>query len=138
MFSIINISTYDHRPLEHGIHCTCNFFFFFQECGKFEACAGRGLHAHHPRDCLFFLRDFDVEELQQFLQEKNVEFDTEPPKEQVEAAKREKQKQREEEAVAANGMCNDSLRTMLLPRSEGGLYSSYKTAVVQGHDLLVL
>ena len=82
---------------------TCNFFFF-QECGKFEACAGRGLHAHHPRDCLFFLRDFDVEELQQFLQEKNVEFDTEPPKEQVEAAKREKQKQREEEAVAANGM----------------------------------
>ena len=59
-----------------------------QQCGKLKSCEKMGLHAHHPRDCLFRLRDFDVEELQRFLRENNVEFDVDPPREQVKAARR--------------------------------------------------
>ena len=43
------------------------------------SCAQRGLHAHHPRDCLFYLRDFPVVKLQQLLRDRGVEYDTEPP-----------------------------------------------------------
>lgn len=42
-----------------------------------------GLHAHHPRDCLFYLRDRRVEELQQLLQENGIEYDTEPAQDQL-------------------------------------------------------
>ncbi|OCT97985.1 ring finger protein 31 S homeolog isoform X1 [Xenopus laevis] len=37
------------------------------------------LHAHHPRDCLFYLRDWDVTRLQRLLQMSKVQFNTEPP-----------------------------------------------------------
>ncbi|XP_078064744.1 E3 ubiquitin-protein ligase RNF31-like, partial [Mustelus asterias] len=37
------------------------------------------LHAHHPRDCLFYLRDWPVDRLQTLLQDNNVIFDREPP-----------------------------------------------------------
>ena len=47
-----------------------------------------GLHAHHPRDCLFYLRDESVESLQKLLQDNNVKFDTEPPEGQVMAEAR--------------------------------------------------
>ncbi|EDO46475.1 predicted protein, partial [Nematostella vectensis] len=53
-------------PFRHGAHCPVS-----------PHCAMRGLHAHHPRDCLFYLRDRDPEELQQLLAENNVAFDTE-------------------------------------------------------------
>nr|XP_033780129.1 E3 ubiquitin-protein ligase RNF31 [Geotrypetes seraphini]XP_033780130.1 E3 ubiquitin-protein ligase RNF31 [Geotrypetes seraphini] len=39
----------------------------------------KSLHAHHPRDCLFYLRDWDVEHLQRLLQTKDLEFNTNPP-----------------------------------------------------------
>ncbi|KAM3821709.1 E3 ubiquitin-protein ligase RNF31 isoform 1-T1 [Vipera latastei] len=39
----------------------------------------RSLHGHHPRDCLFYLRDWAVPRLQQLLQENNVAFNTDPP-----------------------------------------------------------
>ena len=58
-----------------------------QACGRFESCAARGLHAHHPRDCLFYLRDFTVKELQDFLRGHKVEFDTEPPQAQLDAVR---------------------------------------------------
>ena len=58
----------------------------FQACGRFESCAKIGLHAHHPRDCLFYMRDFDVKELQDFLGKNKVEFKTEPSEEQIAAA----------------------------------------------------
>ena len=70
-----------------------------QECGKYNSCATRGLHAHHPRDCLFFLRDFKVKELQDFLKENKMEFDTEAPKEQIEAAKRKKREKKDKKAA---------------------------------------
>ncbi|XP_065270615.1 E3 ubiquitin-protein ligase RNF31 [Emys orbicularis] len=39
----------------------------------------QSLHGHHPRDCLFYLRDWDVERLQRLLQDNGVIFNTEPP-----------------------------------------------------------
>ena len=46
-----------------------------QACGKFEACKDKGLHAHHPRDCLYYLRDFGVKELQKLLTDNQIKFD---------------------------------------------------------------
>ncbi|KAM4807802.1 E3 ubiquitin-protein ligase RNF31 isoform 1-T1 [Rhinophrynus dorsalis] len=37
------------------------------------------LHAHHPRDCLFYLRDWEVIRLQRLLQMSQVQFNTDPP-----------------------------------------------------------
>ncbi|XP_067389169.1 LOW QUALITY PROTEIN: E3 ubiquitin-protein ligase RNF31 [Emydura macquarii macquarii] len=39
----------------------------------------QSLHGHHPRDCLFYLRDWDVGRLQRLLQDNGVVFNTEPP-----------------------------------------------------------
>ncbi|KAG7311353.1 hypothetical protein JYU34_002392 [Plutella xylostella] len=46
-------------------------------CGLSEYCARLGLHAHHPRNCLFYLRDKEPHELQTLLQMNNIEFSTE-------------------------------------------------------------
>lgn len=52
------------------IHFTCS------KC-KFQFCAGcneemkqipeKGLYAHHPRDCFYYLRDLKVEQLKELL-----------------------------------------------------------------------
>lgn len=36
-------------------------------CGVSDYCAKLGLHAHHPRNCLFYLRDKEPLELKQLL-----------------------------------------------------------------------
>ena len=59
-----------------------------QDCTKYESCRNKGLHAHHPRDCLFYLRDESVDNLQKLLNENNAQYDTEPPKGQVMAEAR--------------------------------------------------
>lgn len=41
-------------------------------------CSLNGLHAHHPRDCLFYLRDWEPPRLQALLQRSGVEFNTDP------------------------------------------------------------
>ncbi|XP_060800894.1 E3 ubiquitin-protein ligase lubel isoform X2 [Amyelois transitella] len=48
-------------------------------CGLSEYCAKLGLHAHHPRNCLFYLRDKEPHELQTLLQMNNVPYETESP-----------------------------------------------------------
>lgn len=45
-------------------------------CGLSEYCAKLGLHAHHPRNCLFYLRDKEPHELQTLLQMNNVNYET--------------------------------------------------------------
>ena len=50
-------------------------FVCFQACDFSANCARRGIHAHHPRDCLFFLRDWDTVRLQQLLRENNVNYE---------------------------------------------------------------
>ncbi|XP_049455334.1 E3 ubiquitin-protein ligase RNF31 isoform X1 [Epinephelus fuscoguttatus] len=44
-----------------------------------DECSVSGLHAHHPRDCLFYLRDWEPSRLQGLLQNNGVAFNTEPP-----------------------------------------------------------
>ncbi|KAM6919151.1 E3 ubiquitin-protein ligase RNF31 [Xenentodon cancila] len=44
-----------------------------------DECSVSGLHAHHPRDCLFYLRDWEPSRLQVLLQNNGIEFNTEPP-----------------------------------------------------------
>ena len=48
-------------------------------CGKGPGCAKMGLHAHHPRNCLFYLRDKEVPDLHRILKKAKVEFKTDPP-----------------------------------------------------------
>ncbi|KAH8279778.1 hypothetical protein KR054_005550 [Drosophila jambulina] len=55
------------RPFMMGAKCTVSPY-----------CAKLGLHAHHPRNCLFYLRDKIPLQLQFLLKEQKVHFDTEP------------------------------------------------------------
>ena len=41
------------------------------KCGKGAGCARMGLHAHHPRNCLFYLRDKEPADLQKLLKVKS-------------------------------------------------------------------
>ena len=46
------------------------------KCGKGAGCARMGLHAHHPRNCLFYLRDKEPADLQKLLKVcKNFAFE---------------------------------------------------------------
>lgn len=68
--------------------CTqCKFEFCFgcnkpfmmgAKCDVSPYCAKLGLHAHHPRNCLFYLRDKEPKDLQTLLTMHNVSYDTEP------------------------------------------------------------
>ncbi|XP_051169969.1 E3 ubiquitin-protein ligase lubel isoform X2 [Leptopilina boulardi] len=73
------------------MHFTCNQckYEFCCGCGKTFVmgakcdvsvyCAKLGLHAHHPRNCLFYLRDKEPEQLQQLLKESGIEFNINGP-----------------------------------------------------------
>ncbi|KAG5896884.1 hypothetical protein JTB14_033523 [Gonioctena quinquepunctata] len=52
-------------------------FMMGAKCVISQYCAKLGLHAHHPRNCLFYLRDKEPQELQRLLRENNIPFDTE-------------------------------------------------------------
>ena len=54
-----------------------------QDCTKYESCHIKGLHSHHPRNCLFYLRDEEINDLQKLLNDNKVEYDTKPPEGQV-------------------------------------------------------
>ena len=60
--------------------CGCGRRFVMgAKCGVSPYCAKLGLHAHHPRNCLFYLRDKEPSELQQLLRDHSIIFDTEEP-----------------------------------------------------------
>ncbi|GFR22578.1 e3 ubiquitin-protein ligase RNF31 [Trichonephila clavata] len=50
-----------------------------QKCGVSDFCGKLGLHAHHPRNCLFYLRDKDPEDLQKLLDMSGVKYNRDPP-----------------------------------------------------------
>ncbi|XP_013778597.1 uncharacterized protein LOC106463128 isoform X1 [Limulus polyphemus] len=50
-----------------------------KKCGLSNFCEKLGLHAHHPRNCLFYLRDKDPADLQELLDAYNVPYNKEPP-----------------------------------------------------------
>nr|XP_046917921.1 E3 ubiquitin-protein ligase lubel-like [Dermatophagoides farinae] len=45
-------------------------------CFRAKLCERLGLHAHHPRNCLFYLRDKDIGDLQKLLDQNNIEYKT--------------------------------------------------------------
>lgn len=59
--------------------CYNTFFHTNNKCTDASCLVKMTLHAHHPRDCLFYLRDWDVDRLQKLLQDNNVVFNTDPP-----------------------------------------------------------
>ncbi|XP_049317234.1 E3 ubiquitin-protein ligase lubel isoform X1 [Bactrocera dorsalis] len=55
------------KPFMMGAKCTISSY-----------CAKLGLHAHHPRNCLFYLRDKLPIQLQMLLKQNNIQYDEEP------------------------------------------------------------
>ncbi|XP_022686425.1 uncharacterized protein LOC111259021 isoform X2 [Varroa jacobsoni] len=49
------------RPYKHG-----------DKCGFSVTCSRMGLHAHHPRNCLFYLRDKEYDKLEALLKDAGV------------------------------------------------------------------
>ncbi|XP_018425140.1 PREDICTED: E3 ubiquitin-protein ligase RNF31 [Nanorana parkeri] len=56
-----------------------NTFHLKNKCTVQSCTVRMSLHAHHPRDCLFYLRDWEVSRLQRLLTMSNVQFNTDPP-----------------------------------------------------------
>ncbi|XP_015178743.1 PREDICTED: uncharacterized protein LOC107067604 [Polistes dominula] len=60
--------------------CGCGKAFLMgAKCSTSPYCAKLGLHAHHPRNCLFYLRDKEPAQLQQLLKDNGINYDTEGP-----------------------------------------------------------
>ncbi|MBN3321149.1 RNF31 ligase, partial [Atractosteus spatula] len=53
------------------------YFVFFLACSFSKECHLKGLHAHHPRNCLYHLRDWPVKRLQQLLRNYNIPYSLE-------------------------------------------------------------
>ncbi|XP_007536387.1 E3 ubiquitin-protein ligase RNF31 isoform X2 [Erinaceus europaeus] len=56
-----------------------NTFYAKNKCPDPNCRVKKSLHGHHPRDCLFYLRDWTALRLQKLLQDNNIMFNTEPP-----------------------------------------------------------
>jgi hypothetical protein len=62
----------------HEFCCGCSQpFNHGNSCKKFASCAGMGLHCHHPRDCLFYMRDMSINSLRKLLHNNHVVFERE-------------------------------------------------------------
>lgn len=59
----------------HEFCCVCSQPFK-RSCMKTKDCERAGLHCHHPRNCLYYLRDKPVSSLQQILEVNKVSYDT--------------------------------------------------------------
>ncbi|XP_044011623.1 E3 ubiquitin-protein ligase lubel-like isoform X1 [Aphidius gifuensis] len=58
--------------------CSCGEAFMLgAKCSVGPYCSKLGLHAHHPRNCLFYLRDKEPELLQELLKNNGIEYKTE-------------------------------------------------------------
>lgn len=99
------------------------------KCGLSPYCGKLGLHAHHPRNCLFYLRDKEPMELQKLLkvcfllvvneynysqlQDNNVKFDIDAPADKEDNAvarvKCTVQLQKETPAGLLDTICNNEV-----------------------------
>ncbi|CAL8311331.1 unnamed protein product [Merluccius merluccius] len=83
----------------------CNSPFHKAAC-KNIPCMMNCLHAHHPRDCLFYLRDWEPPRLQDLLQKHDVAFNTDPPNDAENDACTVMQ-QKEEKGLLVDMACGD-------------------------------
>lgn len=87
--------------------CGCGKAFLVgAKCTISPYCAKLGLHAHHPRNCLFYLRDKEPGQLQQLLKENGIEYDTEGP---LGEKKCKVQLQKETPAGVVDAICNSDV-----------------------------
>ncbi|XP_044726520.1 E3 ubiquitin-protein ligase lubel isoform X1 [Chrysoperla carnea] len=57
--------------------CGCGQTFLMgAKCTVSPFCSKLGLHAHHPRNCLFYLRDKEPNQLEQLLKENNIDYES--------------------------------------------------------------
>ncbi|KAL3282322.1 hypothetical protein HHI36_005509 [Cryptolaemus montrouzieri] len=61
-------------------------FMMGAKCGLSIYCGKLGLHAHHPRNCLFYLRDKEPQELQKLLKDHKITFNTATPQREANAS----------------------------------------------------
>lgn len=73
------------------------------KCSLSTYCAKLGLHAHHPRNCLFYLRDKEPIQLQDLLRENGIEFNRKNP---TGDRKCKVQLQKETPAGVVDAICN--------------------------------
>ncbi|KAL2726532.1 E3 ubiquitin-protein ligase lubel isoform X3 [Vespula squamosa] len=87
--------------------CGCGKAFLMgAKCSISPYCAKLGLHAHHPRNCLFYLRDKEPAQLQQLLKENGIEYDTEGP---IGERRCKVQLQKETPAGVVDAICNSDV-----------------------------
>nr|XP_031825913.1 uncharacterized protein LOC116424104 [Nomia melanderi] len=87
--------------------CGCGKAFMMgAKCSVSPYCAKLGLHAHHPRNCLFYLRDKEPAQLQQLLRDNGIEYDTEGP---VGDRKCKVQLQKETPTGVVDAVCNSDV-----------------------------
>nr|XP_004463423.1 E3 ubiquitin-protein ligase RNF31 isoform X2 [Dasypus novemcinctus] len=71
---------FDCTQCRHQFCSGCyNAFYAKNKCPDPNCRVRKSLHGHHPRDCLFYLRDWPALRLQRLLQDNNIMFNTEPP-----------------------------------------------------------
>ncbi|KAI8428065.1 hypothetical protein MSG28_002351 [Choristoneura fumiferana] len=81
-------------------------FMMGARCGLSDYCARLGLHAHHPRNCLFYLRDKEPHDLQTLLQMNDVPYEIEAAAGSGAGGRCPVQLQRETPTGLVDGPCN--------------------------------
>lgn len=96
-------------------------------------CFVTGLHAHHPRDCLFYLRDWEPARLQALLQKSGVAFNTDVPQ-GTQAGVCSVMEQKDEGTRQADSACGVQTQP-----GQAGLcekhYREYLVSLINGHSL---
>ncbi|XP_069796829.1 E3 ubiquitin-protein ligase RNF31-like isoform X2 [Narcine bancroftii] len=113
-----------------------NTFLGKKKCPDPTCLLKDSLHAHHPRDCLSYLRDWEVARLQSLLQNNGVNFDTEHPLgvEETLGGRCRVMQQREEQGRVTDEACGNEV----CPGGVGLCESHYKEYLVSrinGHSL---
>uniref|UniRef100_A0A673CWP6 E3 ubiquitin-protein ligase RNF31-like n=1 Tax=Sphaeramia orbicularis TaxID=375764 RepID=A0A673CWP6_9TELE len=110
----------------------CNNPYHKTAC-KTPQCNYTGLHAHHPRDCLFYLRDWEPARLQALLQKSGVEFNTDPSNE-TQTANCGVMEQKDEGGLQIDSPCGLETRP-----GQAGLcekhYREYLVSLINAHSL---
>ncbi|KAK8722802.1 hypothetical protein OTU49_012048, partial [Cherax quadricarinatus] len=108
------------------------------KCWVGPYCARLGLHAHHPRNCLFYLRDKEPQQLQNLLKEAGVSFDTEPHGGKEPQAGARSGCQVQEQKELADGL-KDDICGRIVPPGYAGLcrlhYTEYLVEKINTHKL---